>query len=104
MHDTMLDQVNAYLTELQDRICCALEAADGQATFQQDSWQRPGGGGGRSRVMRDGAVFEQGGVRYSHVYGEQTPASATAHRPELAGRSEERRVGKECRSRLAPDH
>lgn len=87
MHDTMLDQVNAYLTELQDRICSALEAADGQATFQQDSWQRPGGGGGRSRVMRDGAVFEQGGVGYSHVYGEQMPASATAHRPELAGRN-----------------
>lgn len=87
MHDTMLEQVNAYLTELQDRICSALEAADGQATFQQDSWQRPGGGGGRSRVMRDGAVFEQGGVGYSHVYGEQMPASATAHRPELAGRN-----------------
>lgn len=87
MHNTMLDQVNAYLTELQDRICSALEAADGQATFQQDSWQRPGGGGGRSRVMRDGAVFEQGGVGYSHVYGEQMPASATAHRPELAGRN-----------------
>lgn len=86
-HNTMLDQVNAYLTELQDRICHALEQADGSGSFQEDPWHRPGGGGGRSRVLRDGAVIEQGGVGYSHVFGEQMPASATAHRPELAGRN-----------------
>ncbi|SDB24169.1 coproporphyrinogen oxidase [Pseudidiomarina indica] len=86
-HNTMLDQVNAYLTELQDRICHALEQADGDGRFQEDPWHRPGGGGGRSRVLRDGAVIEQGGVGYSHVFGEQMPASATAHRPELAGRN-----------------
>lgn len=87
MHDSMLAQVNAYLQDLQDRICAALESADGLGTFQQEAWQRPGGGGGRSRVLRDGAVLEQGGVGYSHVFGEQMPASATAHRPELAGRN-----------------
>lgn len=87
MHDSMLAQVNAYLKGLQDRICTALEQADGLGKFVEDSWQRPGGGGGRSRVMREGAVLEQGGVGYSHVYGEQMPASATAHRPELAGRN-----------------
>lgn len=67
-----------------------MEATDGQAQFIEDAWQRePGeklGGGGRTRVMREGAVFEQGGVNFSHVFGEQMPASATAHRPELAGR------------------
>ncbi|CUA87476.1 oxygen-dependent coproporphyrinogen oxidase [Pseudidiomarina woesei] len=87
MHDSMLAQVNEYLKDLQDRICTALEQADGLGKFVEDSWQRPGGGGGRSRVMREGAVLEQGGVGYSHVYGEQMPASATAHRPELAGRN-----------------
>ncbi|WP_417664338.1 oxygen-dependent coproporphyrinogen oxidase [Pseudidiomarina donghaiensis] len=87
MHDSMLAQVNAYLKSLQDRICTVLEQADGLGQFVEDSWQRPGGGGGRSRVMREGAVLEQGGVGYSHVFGEQMPASATAHRPELAGRN-----------------
>lgn len=87
MHDSMLAQVNAYLSDLQDRICIALEQADGSGKFTEDSWQRPGGGGGRSRILRDGTVLEQGGVGYSHVFGEHMPASATAHRPELAGRS-----------------
>lgn len=87
MHDSMLAQVKAYLQNLQDRICAALEQADGHAQFVEDAWQRPGGGGGRSRVLRDGAVLEQGGVGYSHVFGEHMPASATAHRPELAGRN-----------------
>lgn len=87
MQRNMLDQVNAYLIGLQDRICDALEQADGAGTFKEEAWQRPGGGGGRSRVMREGAVLEQGGVGYSHVFGEQMPASATAHRPELAGRN-----------------
>ena len=86
--------VKAFLLDLQDRICAALEAQDGQAHFQEDAWQReqPEGplnllGGGRTRVIADGAVFEKGGVNFSHVQGEKLPASATAHRPELAGRS-----------------
>lgn len=87
MQENMLDQVNHYLKDLQDRICLALEQADGVGTFKEEVWQRPGGGGGRSRVLRDGALLEQGGVGYSHVFGEQMPASATAHRPELAGRN-----------------
>ncbi|BCK09085.1 coproporphyrinogen III oxidase [Vibrio cholerae] len=82
--------VKHFLLQLQDKICQQLEATDGQAQFIEDEWQRePGeklGGGGRTRVMREGAVFEQGGVNFSHVFGEQMPASATAHRPELAGR------------------
>lgn len=87
MSQAMLTEVTQYLTDLQDRICTGLAAADGGAHFTEDVWQRPGGGGGRSRILRDGAVLEQGGVGYSHVYGAQMPASATAHRPELAGRN-----------------
>lgn len=79
--------VKAYLLDLQDRICAALAAEDGGASFQEDSWVRAEGGGGRSRVMANGAVIEKGGVNFSHVHGTQMPASATAHRPELAGRS-----------------
>ncbi|WP_024304282.1 oxygen-dependent coproporphyrinogen oxidase [Pseudogulbenkiania sp. MAI-1] len=78
--------VHAFLTDLQDRICAGLEAADGDAHFAEDSWQRPQGGGGRSRVLTGGAVFEQAGVNFSHVTGDTLPPSATAHRPELAGR------------------
>jgi len=82
--------VKSFLLQLQDQICQQLEAADGQAQFIEDAWQRESGeklgGGGRTRVMRGGAVFEQGGVNFSHVFGEQMPGSATAHRPELAGR------------------
>jgi coproporphyrinogen III oxidase len=74
---------------LQDNICAAIEEVDGQQTFIQDDWQREGsgGGGGRTRVLTDGAVFEQGGVNFSEVSGDDLPASATASRPELAGRS-----------------
>lgn len=79
--------VKQYLLSLQDRICAELEAEDGAGKFQQDSWERTEGGGGRSRVMVNGAVIEKGGVNFSHVFGAQMPASATAHRPELAGRS-----------------
>ena len=78
--------VKAYLLSLQDAICQALAEVDGVQNFAEDSWQREEGGGGRSRVMCDGGVFEKGGVNFSHVTGEQMPASATAHRPELAGR------------------
>jgi len=80
------DEVKNYLLQLQDSICQALEALDGGQRFGEDSWQRPGGGGGRSRVLSEGGVFEQAGVGFSHVFGEQLPASATASRPELAGR------------------
>jgi coproporphyrinogen III oxidase len=80
-------EVIAYLRDLQARICAALEEVDGPARFQSDSWQRPEGGGGDTRVLRDGAVFEQAGVNFSHVTGATLPASATAHRPELAGAS-----------------
>ena len=79
--------VERYLRELQDRICAALETADGGARFVEDAWQRAEGGGGRSRVLKNGAVFEQGGVNFSRVEGARLPPSASAHRPELAGRS-----------------
>lgn len=78
--------VKNYLLGLQERICAQLAAADGKGHFVEDSWQRPEGGGGRSRVLTDGGVIEKGGVNFSHVTGSQMPASATAHRPELAGR------------------
>lgn len=78
--------VKAYLLQLQDAICKDLAAADGKAQFVEDSWVREEGGGGRSRVLTEGGVIEKGGVNFSHVTGEQMPASATAHRPELAGR------------------
>jgi coproporphyrinogen III oxidase len=79
--------VKDYLLDLQDRICDAVEKEDGLAKFQEDSWDREGGGGGRTRVLSNGAVFEQAGIAFSHVHGPGMPASATAHRPELAGRA-----------------
>ncbi len=77
--------VKDYLMGLQDRICARLEAADGSGRFAEDAWERPGGGGGRTRVLADGAALEQGGVNFSHVFGDGLPPSATAARPELAG-------------------
>jgi coproporphyrinogen III oxidase len=79
--------VRNYLLDLQDRICTALEQEDGKGKFRDDTWERPEGGGGQSRVLTDGAVFEQAGVNYSHVHGKNLPPSATAQRPEIAGRS-----------------
>lgn len=79
--------VETYLTSLQTRICSALEAIDGSATFASESWDRPEGGGGISRVLAEGDIIEKGGVNFSHVVGAGMPASATQHRPELAGRS-----------------
>ncbi|MFP2770169.1 oxygen-dependent coproporphyrinogen oxidase [Oceanisphaera sp. KMM 10153] len=79
--------VKAFLLQLQNDICTRLELADGTGRFEEDSWTRAEGGGGRSRVLRNGSVIEQGGVNFSHVHGTAMPASATAHRPELAGRS-----------------
>ncbi|MBQ4800811.1 oxygen-dependent coproporphyrinogen oxidase [Pseudoalteromonas sp. MMG006] len=87
MQSELLEQVKAYFMALQDTICQGLEKADGSAKFVEDSWQRTEGGGGRTRVTTNGNVIEQGGVNYSHVFGASMPGSATAHRPELAGRS-----------------
>ncbi|WP_145578583.1 oxygen-dependent coproporphyrinogen oxidase [Yersinia alsatica] len=80
-------QIKTYLLDLQDKICAALSEADGRAKFTEENWAREEGGGGRSRVLINGAIFEQAGVNFSHVSGATLPASATAHRPELAGRS-----------------
>ncbi len=77
--------IRDYFTGLQDRIVGKLEAIEGQP-FLRDAWDRPQGGGGICRLIEDGKVFERGGVNFSHVKGEQMPVSATAHRPELAGR------------------
>ena len=79
--------VKTYLLDLQDRICAELSEEDGGGRFVEDSWTREEGGGGRSRVLTQGAVIEKGGVNFSHVFGTQLPPSATAARPELAGRS-----------------
>jgi coproporphyrinogen III oxidase len=77
--------VASFLRDLQDRLCHALEIADGSACFVEDAWQRAEGGGGRTRVLKNGAVFEQAGVNFSEVSGTRLPPAATAHRPELAG-------------------
>ncbi len=81
-----LNAVSSYLLALQDSICAALERADGGGKFREDRWSRPEGGGGRSRVLTDGAVFEKAGVGFSHVTGKSLPPSATATRPEFAGK------------------
>jgi coproporphyrinogen III oxidase len=81
-----LDAVSAYLRSLQDGICAALEAEDGGGRFREDRWDRPEGGGGRSRVLEEGTVFEKAGVNFSHVTGAALPPSATVSRPEVAGR------------------
>ncbi|MBZ0072326.1 MAG: oxygen-dependent coproporphyrinogen oxidase [Gammaproteobacteria bacterium] len=85
MPDVDTVPVEHYLRNLQDRICAALTRLDGRP-FREDTWNREGGGGGRSRVLEDGALFEKAGINFSKVYGPGLPASATAHRPELAGR------------------
>src|SRR3989454_7777400 len=130
--------VHAYLIEWQNRLVAELERIEGRS-FRRDHWQRNEGGGGETCIIEDGAVFERGGVNFSRVQGERLPPSASAARPEQAGRafeamgaslvlhprnpyvptvhmnirfllaikpqrSEERRVGKECRSRWSPYH
>lgn len=82
----MTAPVEAYLKNLQDEICNGLAAADGAKGFDEDLWERPEGGGGRSRTLAGGQIIEKGGVGFSHVQGTQLPPSATANRPELAGR------------------
>ena len=82
-----IEAVKTYLIELQKTICSSLAKEDGKEDFIIDEWQRESGkGGGITRVLSKGDVFEQAGVNFSHVSGSQLPASATAHRPELAGR------------------
>jgi coproporphyrinogen III oxidase len=86
MTTSSVARVKDYLLGLQDNICQTLETEDGKAKFRQDEWQREAGGGGRTRVLEQGAVFEQAGVNFSHVFGSRLPPSATAARPELEGR------------------
>jgi coproporphyrinogen III oxidase len=82
-----IEQVRDYLLGLQDTICDAIEKIDGDRPFREDDWNRKEGGGGRSRVMEDAALFEKAGINFSHVFGNELPPSATAARPELAGRT-----------------
>jgi len=84
--DTAIARVESWLRGLQDCICAGLTALDGQAQFHEDAWTRAEGGGGRSRVLSAGAVFEQAGVNFSHVTGSTLPPAATVRRPELVGR------------------
>src|SRR5210317_1017551 len=81
-----IERVKNYLLGLQDSICRGLEKEDGTGRFEEDLWQREAGGGGRTRVLAQGGVFEQAGVNFSHVFGRKLPPSATAARPELEGR------------------
>lgn len=85
----MIDReaVENYLLALQDRICTALEALETGGAFMEEQWSRPEGGGGRTRVLQEGEVFEKAGVNFSRVTGTDLPAAATAKRPELRGRS-----------------
>ena len=87
MNKQQIDEVKQFLLDLQESICSKLEAADGSTTFHTDRWEREAGGSGITRVIAGGAVLEKGGVNFSHVFGESLPASASATRPELAGRS-----------------
>ncbi len=80
-----IEAVRTYLRSLQDRLCEAIAGLDRQQHFSEDVWEREQGGGGISRVLEDGGVFEKAGINFSHVFGSELPASASAHRPELAG-------------------
>ena len=80
------EAVSAYLTGLQARIVSGLEAIDG-GSFRADRWSRPEGGGGLTRIIEEGGVFERAGVGFSRVQGPKLPPSASGSRPELAGRS-----------------
>jgi coproporphyrinogen III oxidase len=80
------ESVRDYMIGLQDRIVAELERIDGHR-FRSDRWERGEGGGGESRIIEDGNVFERGGVNFSKVHGERLPPSASAARPELAGRA-----------------
>ena len=81
-----IESIRLFFTGLQDAIVARLEAADGMS-FLQDAWDRPQGGGGITRLIENGTLFERAGVNFSHVFGAALPPSASASRPELAGRS-----------------
>ena len=81
-----IESIRSYFFALQNNITDALGDLDSTLVLQEDEWDRQEGGGGRSRVMRDGQIFEQAGINFSYVFGDELPASATAHRPELTGR------------------
>ncbi len=87
MNSVNTEQVKKFLLNLQASICSGLEQLDPNADFRTDEWGREQGGSGITRVIGDGDVFEKGGVNFSHVFGASMPASATATRPELAGRA-----------------
>jgi coproporphyrinogen III oxidase len=80
-----LERVKEYLRSLQENITFALENCDGEKKFQRDIWEKPAGGSGHTYILSDGAVFEQAGIGFSHVYGNQLPPAATAKNPQLAG-------------------
>ena len=82
-----IDKVKTYLLALQDKLSDELEELDTDQRFAEDAWERPQGGGGISRILERGAVFEKAGVNFSHVYGDRLPASASVNRPEVAGRN-----------------
>ncbi len=86
MSNVDTEAVRRFLLELQENICARLAAEDGAGEFITDRWDRGDGGGGISRLLSEGAVFEKAGVNFSHVFGKALPPSATATRPELAGR------------------
>jgi len=82
-----VNRVKEFLLDYQNRLCRELESADGRATFCEDIWERETGGGGCTRALTGGKIFEKAGVNFSHVFGERLPPAATSARPELAGRS-----------------
>ncbi len=81
------NKVLDYLKRLQDNICIEVETLDNVAKFKEDDWERPEGGGGRTRILQNGKVFEQAGIGFSHVFGNNLPPAATTQRPELVGRN-----------------
>ena len=87
MNQVNIENIKTYLLNLQNKICTALENEDGGSSFNDDIWDRPGGGGGRTKTLAESAVIEKGGVNFSHVFGDNLPAAATNGRPELAGRT-----------------
>ena len=86
MNEIRTSEIRNQLLDLQDRICEALEREDGEAAFQRDRFERPGGGLSRAHVLEGGPVLERAAVNFSHTVGKDLPAAATARRPELAGR------------------
>ncbi len=79
------DKAKSLVLGLQDEICAGLESLDGEGRFKEETWDRPEGGGGRSRVMQEGRIFEQGGVNFSEVHGAELPPSIVNQRPEAKG-------------------